>query len=173
MRSLVVEALRSVGAETIPMPTTGEPVVVGRLDGASARRLAIYNHVEALHTLRDAARRVRILQFYDDVRPPAEQERTLMTRFPLATDALRRLWEVEHLLGPEHDAAAMRERLLFQPTCNICGLWSGYAGPGSRRSCQRPRVSKWTSGWFLTKNRSGFSRCCVRILTLKGSGTWK
>ena len=93
---------------------------------------AAWRLVEALHTLRDAAGRVRIPQFYDDVRPPTEQERALMARFPLATDALRRLWEVEHLLGPEHDAAAMRERLLFQPTCNICGLWSGYTGPGSK-----------------------------------------
>ena len=46
MRSLVVEALRSVGAETIQVPTTGAPVVVGRLDGESARRLAMYNHYD-------------------------------------------------------------------------------------------------------------------------------
>jgi len=43
------------------------------------------------------------------------------------------------LFGPDDHAAAVTERLLFEPTCNICGLSSGYmvlAPNGSARDCR-------------------------------------
>ncbi len=47
MAQLVAESLRELGAETSLVPTQGFPVVVGRLAGESARRLAIYDHYDA------------------------------------------------------------------------------------------------------------------------------
>ncbi len=93
---------------------------------------AAWRLVEALKTLRDPAGRVLIPHFYDAVRPATAREKALMAQFPKDGAALRRLWQVEHLLGPEADPAALTERLLFEPTCNICGIWGGYSGPGSK-----------------------------------------
>jgi acetylornithine deacetylase/succinyl-diaminopimelate desuccinylase-like protein len=47
MAQIVAEHLRDLGAQTSLVPTSGFPVVVGRLEGNNARRLAIYNHYDA------------------------------------------------------------------------------------------------------------------------------
>jgi acetylornithine deacetylase/succinyl-diaminopimelate desuccinylase-like protein len=39
---------------------------------------------------------------------------------------------VDHLLGPGQDPVTLTEHLLYAPTCNICGMWSGYQGPGGK-----------------------------------------
>jgi acetylornithine deacetylase/succinyl-diaminopimelate desuccinylase-like protein len=93
---------------------------------------AAWRLVGALQSLRDAEGRVRIPGYYDDVVPPTERERELMRRFAVDADALQARWQVERLLGPDGDPAALTERSLFEPTCNIAGLWSGYSGPGTK-----------------------------------------
>jgi acetylornithine deacetylase/succinyl-diaminopimelate desuccinylase-like protein len=93
---------------------------------------AAWRLVEALGTLRDPSCHVRIPGFYDAVRAPTERERELMGRFPVDPTALRERWGAAHLLGASDEPAALTERLLFEPTCNICGLWSGYSGLGTK-----------------------------------------
>ena len=93
---------------------------------------AAWRLVEALGSLHEPSGRVRIPGFYDAVRPPTEAERLLMARSPIDTQVLRQSWKVDHLLGPDQDPVALTERLLYSPTCNICGLWSGYQGPGGK-----------------------------------------
>lgn len=93
---------------------------------------AAWRLIEALSTLRDASGRILIPGFYDVVRPPTETERHLLERFPLDVQALRSSWQTERLLGPGDDPVALTEHLLYSPTCNICGIWSGYTGSGSK-----------------------------------------
>ena len=75
---------------------------------------------------------MRIAGFYDAVRPPTEPERRLMARFPIDTPLLCQSWKIDHLLGPGEDPVVLTEHLLYSPTCNICGMWSGYQGPGGK-----------------------------------------
>lgn len=93
---------------------------------------AAWRLVEALSTLHEPSGHVRIPGFYAAVRAPTDTERGLMQRFPMDTQALRRSWKVEHLLGPGEDDVTLTEHLLYAPTCNICGMWSGYQGPGGK-----------------------------------------
>jgi acetylornithine deacetylase/succinyl-diaminopimelate desuccinylase-like protein len=87
---------------------------------------------QALGILRAPDGRIRIPHFYDAVQQPTERERELMARFPIDAAALRKQWGVDRLLGPADDPQALTQHLLYEPTCNICGLWSGYSGPGSK-----------------------------------------
>ncbi len=91
---------------------------------------AAWRLIAALGTLRDADGRVRIPHFYDDVVAPTQRERELMTRFPVNVDALQKSWQTPLLSNPVDITPT--ERLLYSPTCNICGIWGGYSGSGSK-----------------------------------------
>src|SRR5579859_234427 len=93
---------------------------------------AAWRLIEALDTLRNPSGHILIPHFYDAVLPPNEREWELMTRFPVDAAALQESWQVPRLLGFTTDPIALTQRLLFEPTCNICGFWSGYTGAGSK-----------------------------------------
>jgi acetylornithine deacetylase/succinyl-diaminopimelate desuccinylase-like protein len=85
----------------------------------------------ALNSLKGPDERIRIPGFYDDVRPPSVRDRTMLAAWDfdevgeLAEFGLERF--VLDLTGEP-----LKEKLLFQPTCNICGFHTGYGGPGSK-----------------------------------------
>lgn len=93
---------------------------------------AAWHLVEALATLRDASGRVRIPHFYDDALPPTEREQALMAQFPVDVATLQQSWQVSQLVDTSNGSVPPTQRLLFDPTCTICGIWSGYSGPGSK-----------------------------------------
>lgn len=85
----------------------------------------------ALQTLRDAEGRVLIPGFYDRVRAPTDADRAALRRMPFDEEGYR------HQLGltafnNQLTGLPLLKQHLFQPTCNICGFWSGYTGEGSK-----------------------------------------
>ncbi|MEA2575253.1 MAG: hypothetical protein QOH93_2551 [Chloroflexia bacterium] len=93
---------------------------------------AAWSLVRALNSLRDAQGRVLIPGFYDDVRPPSERELELIGRSPMDVEATLQMWGVDRLLGPSQDPVDLTVQSLFEPTCNIAGIWGGYSGPGTK-----------------------------------------
>jgi acetylornithine deacetylase/succinyl-diaminopimelate desuccinylase-like protein len=83
----------------------------------------------ALHSLKGRDERIRIPGFYDDVRLPDARDRAMLAAWDY--DEAGHLAEV----GADHfllglGGNALKEKLLFQPTCNVCGFHTGYGGPG-------------------------------------------
>jgi acetylornithine deacetylase/succinyl-diaminopimelate desuccinylase-like protein len=89
----------------------------------------VWRLVWALSSLKGPDERVLIPGFYDDVRPPTEAEMTLLEEMPVNEEAWKSSLGIDgFVLGLE--GMQLKEKYLFQPTCNICGLNAGYTGEG-------------------------------------------
>jgi len=88
--------------------------------------------VWALSTLKDRDERILIDGFYDDVVPPSADDLAAVDAFgeSLGTPMLERIG-LPHFVGGKTGAAAARH-WFFEPSCTVCGLVSGYTGPGER-----------------------------------------
>jgi acetylornithine deacetylase/succinyl-diaminopimelate desuccinylase-like protein len=100
--------------------------------GGSIIANAAWRLTWALAHLKGPDGRVRIPGFYDAVRPPSARDRALMEALPEVADEYRRRWGVKGFLNGIEGGIALRMAEVFEPTCTICGLTSGYQGPGSK-----------------------------------------
>ena len=94
---------------------------------------AAWRLVWALSTLKDRSENILVDGFYDDVVEPLPEEIEYLRRLAAARDDdLRRrdLGIDQFLLGVS--GLQLVKRNLYQPTCTICGIESGYTGPGSK-----------------------------------------
>ncbi|TMI77790.1 MAG: M20/M25/M40 family metallo-hydrolase [Bacillati bacterium ANGP1] len=99
--------------------------------------------VWALSTFKDRNERILIDGFYDGVLEPTDDEMAQLRRIaPLRDEAaqLRSYGLDRYLLGVS--GVELLKRNLFQPTCTICGITSGYGGPGSKTVLPRRAVAK-------------------------------
>lgn len=92
---------------------------------------AAWRLVWALATLKDADERILIDGFYDAVQPPSAAERDYLASLPPMEGALLEQFGLPALLTGVSGVAAL-VRHLYEPTCTICGLTSGYGGPGTK-----------------------------------------
>jgi acetylornithine deacetylase/succinyl-diaminopimelate desuccinylase-like protein len=96
--------------------------------------------VKALATLKDLdSDRCLVEGFYDPVRAPTPAEVELLRQSPLDEEALKANWGIPGFIGGL-SGLALAEKLLYQPTCTICGLTAGYGGPGTKTVL--PRVAR-------------------------------
>ncbi|TMQ72363.1 MAG: M20/M25/M40 family metallo-hydrolase [Candidatus Eisenbacteria bacterium] len=86
----------------------------------------------ALSTLKDRDERILIPGFYDRVQPPSARDRELMAALPEIADEYRERYGIREFLKGMKGGVALRIAEVFEPTCTICGLNSGYQGPGSK-----------------------------------------
>ncbi len=85
----------------------------------------------ALNTLKGPDERIRIPGFYDDVVAPSARDLELLAALPDETQHYRDFYGVTSFLK-DVSGADLRREAVFVPTCTICGLTSGYQGPGSK-----------------------------------------
>ncbi len=81
-------------------------------------------------SLHDDDGRVAVEEFYNDVRPPGEAERSMWEGLAFDADAWRAEIGATTLAGPE-DVPPL-ERLWALPTLDCHGLWGGYMGEGCK-----------------------------------------
>jgi len=92
---------------------------------------AAWRLVWALATLKDAGERIRIPGFYDAVRPPTEQEEAFLRALPSEEEKLKENLELRDFVCGVRGYDYNR-RIVFEPTCTINGIISGYTGPGMK-----------------------------------------
>jgi acetylornithine deacetylase/succinyl-diaminopimelate desuccinylase-like protein len=74
---------------------------------------------------------VAIEGFYDAVRPLTEVEKKALAAMPDTSEALREALGLDAFLD-DLEGYDWQERLHDAPTCNICGIETGYTGPGPK-----------------------------------------
>ncbi|MFB5674371.1 M20/M25/M40 family metallo-hydrolase [Paenibacillus terreus] len=87
--------------------------------------------VWALATLKNEREEILIDGFYDRVLPLTEEERRLTEEMDYQeAKELEQLGLKQYVNGLS--GFALKEKLIFQPTCTICGIEAGYTGEGSK-----------------------------------------
>jgi acetylornithine deacetylase/succinyl-diaminopimelate desuccinylase-like protein len=86
----------------------------------------------ALNTLKDQQERILIPGFYDDVVGPSQRDLDLIAQLPDEATQLKEQFGLDHFLLDMEGGVEFRKTAVFSPTCTICGLKSGYQGPGAK-----------------------------------------
>ena len=95
---------------------------------------AVRNPINALTQMLaqvvDDKGRITIPHFYDDVLPIPNEERAMIAQIPFDIEAYKRAIDVPDVFGEE--GYSTLERNSCRPSFDICGIWGGYTGEGSK-----------------------------------------
>lgn len=86
----------------------------------------------ALSTLKDQNERILIPDYYENVVPPSERDLELLDALPDLAAQLKETFGLQGYLHDLQDGLEFKKTAVFEPTCTICGLDSGYQGAGSK-----------------------------------------
>jgi len=100
--------------------------------GGSILPNAAWRLVWALSTLKGPDERIRIPGFYEGIVAPTERDRELMEALPDVADEYKQRYGVKEFIKGLKGGTELKMEEVFTPTCTICGLTSGYQGPGSK-----------------------------------------
>jgi acetylornithine deacetylase/succinyl-diaminopimelate desuccinylase-like protein len=99
--------------------------------GATHLPNAAWRLVDVLKTLMDERGHVLIDGFYDDVRAPTKEERAHVASLPYDAAETKRIYALERFAFGRSDDA-VRLASVYEPTCNICGIESGFVTDGTK-----------------------------------------
>jgi acetylornithine deacetylase/succinyl-diaminopimelate desuccinylase-like protein len=85
----------------------------------------------AVASIKDIDENIRIAGFYDNVLPPTRKEIEALKAVPPEDKQTKKSLKLKRLVK---DVAGFdyTSRHILEPICNICGIYSGYTGPGSK-----------------------------------------
>jgi len=86
--------------------------------------------VEALSSIRDPSGRIKIKGYYSDIRH-SQTEVAMLRRTPFEESDLRKTLAPSGFVNKMHGLEAKKAHFLGT-ACNICGLYAGYTGEGSK-----------------------------------------
>lgn len=87
--------------------------------------------VQLLSTMRDEKGNITIDGFYDDVRPLTKLETEAVKKIPVDEETLKKQYGTMRFRnGRKSDN--FYYNLIFEPTCNIAGVFAGFTGEGSK-----------------------------------------
>ena len=100
--------------------------------GGSILPNAAWRLTWALASLKGPDERIRIPGFYDNTVPPTARDRELMDELPDVADEYKKRFGAKEFIKGLTGGTDLKMEEVFVPTCTICGLTSGYQGPGSK-----------------------------------------
>lgn len=92
---------------------------------------AAWKLVRALETLKNEGEKILIEGFYENVRDPTKEELQALERIPFNEEQMKQRFGISQFLN-DLSGRALKKKHLYEPTCNICGLKSGWIKEGSK-----------------------------------------
>ena len=100
--------------------------------GGSIFPNAAWRLVWALNSLKGIDEHIRIPGFYDAIREVTPREKELFEALPDAGEDYKQRFGIKTFLKDLKGGLELKLAEVFEPTCTICGLTSGYQGSGGK-----------------------------------------
>lgn len=100
----------------------------GHFGGAVANPINVL--CQMLAQIVDEKGRITIPHFYDDVEELSAEERAMIAEIPFDLDKYKRAIDIDEVAGEEGYSTI--ERNSCRPSFDVCGIWGGYTGQGSK-----------------------------------------
>ena len=124
----ITTGLRGLAYWQIELTGASRDLHSGIFGGAVANPITELTKI--LASLTDTDGRITIPNFYDKVQEISAEEKALIAQIPFDETAYRLNLEVDKLFGEKGFSTI--ERTGIRPTLDICGIWGGYTGEGSK-----------------------------------------
>ena len=100
--------------------------------GGSIFPNAAWRLVWALNSLKGPDEAINLPGFYQPVLPPTARDLELLDQLPEVNQEYRDRYQIPYFLKGMEGGLELKQAQVFEPTCTICGLTSGYQGEGSK-----------------------------------------
>ena len=100
----------------------------GHFGGAVANPINVLCQI--ISKVTDAEERITVPSFYDDVEEVPQAERDMIARIPFDEEKYKKAINVKALFGEK--GYSTLERNSCRPSFDVCGIWGGYTGEGSK-----------------------------------------
>lgn len=132
----------------------------GHFGGAVANPINIL--CKMLAQITDEKGKITVPHFYDDVLPVPDAEREMIAHIPFDENAYKSAIGVEALQGEE--GYSTLERNSCRPAFDICGIWGGYIGEGSKTVLPSKAFAKISCRLVANQDHGRISRLMADYL---------
>ena len=120
--------LRGIAYLEVEVTGANRDLHSGLYGGAVANPINIL--CQMIASLHDENKRVTVKDFYDEVIVLNENERSELNQAPFDLEKYKQSLGIDHEYG--EDGYTTLERTGIRPTLDVCGIWGGYTGEGSK-----------------------------------------
>ncbi len=124
----ITTGLRGLSYWEIEVTSASRDLHSGIFGGAVAN--PINELTKILSQLTNEDGKITIPGFYDDVEEVSEHERELIAKIPFNEDEYKQNLNIKQVHGEKGYSTI--ERTGIRPTLDICGIWGGYTGEGTK-----------------------------------------
>lgn len=124
----ITTGLRGLSYIEVEVTGPNKDLHSGIFGGAVANPINIL--CQMIASLQNEKNEITIPHFYDDVLVLSDEERALMAKAPFNLDEYKKALDIEEVHGEEGYSTI--ERTGIRPTLDVCGIWGGYTGEGSK-----------------------------------------
>lgn len=133
----------------------------GHFGGAVANPINVL--CEMIAKMTDADGRITIPGFYDDVEELSKEERDMLASIPFDEEKYKAAIDVNALRGEK--GYSTLERNSCRPSFDVCGIWGGYTGEGSKTVLPSKAYAKMSCRLVAHQDHAKISQMFVDYFT--------